>query len=129
MRDFKKRRTLANEVLWAAIGCAGILAIAFVAFVAMRAAWGMYGKFAAAAAARSSAESELRDLEVRLAQVQQDVDALSSERGVEAAMRERYGVARPGEGEITIVRPASTTEVAGSSKGFWSGLWNLLFVW
>lgn len=129
MREFKKRKTLASEILRIALGTLGVLALGSLAFFAGRAAWEMYGKFAAAAAARAQAEAQLGDLEARQAKIQADVEDLSSERGMEAAVRERYGVARPGEGEIAIVRTATTSEPILEEQGFGAKLWRMLFVW
>lgn len=130
MRDFKKRRTHGSELLRVAIGVAGVLLLALVAFFAIRGAWNMYGKFAEAAAARQEAEAQLASLAVRYATVKGDVDTLGSERGVEEEVRERYGVARPGEGQIDIVRQAPTsTPIMAPHDSLWDRLWHLLFVW
>ena len=106
-----------------------MLALAALAFVAVRGAYGMYGKFAEAAAARAGAESQLAELQGRYASVKADVDAFSTDRGVEAALRERYGVAKPGEGQIDIVRQASTTEPVLQQKNVLQKLWELISVW
>ncbi len=129
MREFKKRRTWGAELLRVAGGTLGLLALAGLAFGATRATWNMYGRFAEAAAARAGAEAQLQDLEGRHAKIETDVDALSSARGLEAEVRERYGVVRPGEGEIAIVRHSSSTEVLRQESGILEKLWQLLFVW
>jgi cell division protein FtsB len=129
MRDFKKRRTLGSEILRVFLGTLGVLALAALAFFAGRATWDMYGKFAAAASARADAEAELAELRGRQERIRTDVDALSSERGVEAAIRERYGVAKPGEGQIAIVRSATSSEPFKSETGVFEKLWRMLFVW
>lgn len=117
------------EVLKVSAGVAGIVALAGVAFIASRAAWGMYGKFAEAAVSRASADVQLQDLRERRQKIDVDVQALSSERGLEAQVRERYGMARPGEGEINIVRQATTSEVLKQSPGILQKLWQMLTVW
>ena len=129
MREFKKRRVSGMEVLKISAGVAGIVALAGVAFIASRAAWGMYGKFAEAATARASADTQLQDLRERRQKIDVDVQALSSERGLEAQVRERYGMARPGEGEINIVRQATTSEVLKQNPGMLQKLWQMLTVW
>lgn len=129
MRDFKKRRTAGGELLHIGAGTAGILLLCAVAFVAVRGAWGMYGKFAGAAEARATAEAQLAALTVRYETVAEDVEALQSERGIEAQVRQRYGVARQGEGQIDIVRQAPQEEVAVEHPTLWDRLWQLLFVW
>jgi len=129
MREFQKRRTIGAEILRVSAGMAGIAALVGVAALASRAAWDMYGKFAEAAAARATAEAQLGDLQERHQKIEAGVQALSSERGLEAEVRERYGVARPGEGQITIVRQASSTEVLRQEPGLFQKLWQMLFVW
>ncbi len=129
MREFKKRRTVGAEILRMSLGTLGILALATVAFGASRAAWAMYGKFTEAASARAGAEAQLQELQLRDQTIKADVSALSSERGVEAAVRERYGVALPGEGQINIVRQGSSTEALRQEPEFFQKLWQLLFVW
>ena len=129
MREFKKRRTAGAELLLIFLSGAGILALVGIATVASRGAWDMYGKFTEAAAASVAAETQLQDLQERHQKIGAEVQALSSERGLEAEVRERYGVARPGEGQITIVRQASSTEVLRQEPGLLDKLWQLLFVW
>ena len=129
MREFKKRRTAGAELLLILLSGAGILALVGIATVASRAAWDMYGKFTEAAAARAGEESQLQDLQTRYQKIDADVQALSSDRGIEAQVRERYGVARPGEGQINIVRQTSSTEVLRQEPGLLDKLWQLLFVW
>ncbi len=129
MREFKKRRTVGSEVLRISIGMAGVILLGLVAFAASRAAWDMYGKFASASEARSTAEGELATLQDRYVKIHTDVQALSSERGLEAAVRERYGVARPGEGQIDIVRESTSSDAVRQEPGFFERLWRMLFVW
>ncbi len=111
------------------LGGLGILALLLVAFAAGRGAWDMYGKFTEAAAARASAEGELADLQDRYAAVQRDVDAYATDRGIEAQVRQRYGVIRPGEGVIDIVRQASSTDATTKSQGVWAKIWSIIHFW
>ncbi len=129
MREFKKRRTVGAELLRFLLGGAGVLALAGVAFGASRAAWDMYGKFAEAAAARASADVQLQDVRTRRQNIEIDVQALSSERGLEAEVRERYGVARPGEGQINIVRQATSSEILRQEPNLLQKFWQMLTVW
>lgn len=130
MRDFKKRRLRREDVLRSIVGMGGIVVLGAVAFFAARGAYNMYGKFAAAAAARTEAEADLKELEARYATIEAEVDDFTSSRGVEAEVRERYGVAKPGEGKIDIVRTSTTTgSSAAPHDTLWERLWHLLFVW
>jgi hypothetical protein len=130
MRDFKKERGGGGQYLRMLVGLAGLVALAALGAVSARAAWGMYQKFAEASAADAAAQNELAAAQAQYASVSASVEALDTERGQEGALRERYGVARPGEGEIDIVRPATTTPAAADApRGFWASLWHALFVW
>lgn len=112
------------------LGCVGIVVLGALTFFAVEAAWGMYGKFAAASEARGDAEARLAQLKTQYTHVEAQVADLNTDRGVEAAVRERYGVARPGEGEIDIVRHASSSESGSRGDESWfAKFWRSLFVW
>lgn len=87
-----------------------------IAFIAVRGTYNMYDKFSQAAEARESAEERLTQLEAQKTQVTTAVEAFDSTRGIEEEVRERYGVARPGEGRIEIVRDVSTTSPGTSAQ-------------
>ncbi|MDO8518472.1 MAG: hypothetical protein Q7S26_04260, partial [bacterium] len=54
----------------------------------------------------------------------------SSSRGVETQLRERFGVARPGEGVIQIVRDSATSSaLTTQSESWWARIFHTLFVW
>lgn len=57
------------------------------------------------AARRLEAEAELRELEARRTEMQEKVEYLSSERGIEAEMRRNFDVAQPGEQVVIILDP------------------------
>jgi len=131
MPEFRKRRRNTKAELFAALlGCVGLLALLVLAVVCVRAAWDMYGKFVAADQAHTQADAQLAQLQAQYNDVTAQVGELNSTRGQEAQVRERYGVAKPGEGEIDIVRQAAST-TAGQSGGqnWWERLWHALFVW
>ncbi|MES2202922.1 MAG: hypothetical protein V4474_01190 [Patescibacteria group bacterium] len=130
MQDFRKRRNIRSEVLRATISTAGVVGVGVLAYFAVHGAWGMYQKFAAASAASAAAEQNLAELQARHAEVETEATELGTPRGVEGALRERYGVARPGEGQITVVhQAASSTSGDASDQGWWGKLWHALFVW
>jgi len=57
--------------------------------------------------------------------------SLGSERGVEAAVRERFGVVKSGEGEIRIVRDKGEGEAGDAAAGdnMFVQFFQSLFVW
>jgi hypothetical protein len=90
----------------------------------------MYQKFASASEADAAAHVELAGLAEQERQVGAAASDLASDRGVEAGIRERYGVARPGEGQIDIVRrEASSTPSAAEKPNVFVRMFRALFVW
>ncbi len=112
-------------------GAAMVTLLALVTFGAGHAAWGMYGKFAEAASHNAVAQQNLVQMKAEQASVEAEVNTLSSQEGQEAQLRQSYGVALPGEGEIQIVHEASTTSVsaAPASGNFFMRILKALFVW
>jgi cell division protein FtsB len=130
MRDFSKKRRgpLASLARFCA-SAAGLGLLVLVAFVTTRAAWGMYEKFSRAAGEHAKAQREYEELGAKESRIEGAVAALSSARGVEAEIRSRFGVAKPGEGEIKIVRDESAQEEAAQNQGLWDWIVETFFVW
>jgi len=130
MQDFTKRRR-GPVVRRFFFGLVLLAVLGFVTFGAAHAAWGMYGKFAEAASANDAAQQNLAHMQTEEASVQAEVASLSSQEGQEAQLRQSYGVALPGEGEIQIVReaPTSTAPAAAPAGGLFSRILKALFVW
>ena len=131
MRDFTKRSRRADIVRRFLFGSGVILLLLLVTFGAVRGALGMYGKFAEATTANDAAQQNLAQLKAQEASVRTEVQNLSSPVGQEAQLRQSYGVAKPGEGEIQIVRQAPTSTTANSSKSgnFFIRMIRALFAW
>ena len=130
MQDFKKRNIKVHHSLRFGFALVGMLVLVGIAGVAVSSAWGMYGTFKAAVAARHDAEGQLASLEGDQTRISADVASFGSQAGVEAQVRERFGVAKPGEGEIQIVRnqPAASVEPAQSENPL-VRIFHALFVW
>ena len=131
MKDFTKRRNKGEVVRRFSVGVGMLLLLTFIAFGAVRASWGMYGKFAEAATANAAAQQNLTQMTAQKASVDAEVQQLQSPVGQEAQLRQSYGVALPGEGEIQIVREAATSTVAASnsSGNFFVRIFHALFSW
>jgi cell division protein FtsB len=116
MREFKKRQPTGAVILRFFALCVGTLLLFLLSVVGVRAAWGMYDTFKVAVDARDSAEGELASLTATQTRLSATVDSFQTPEGIEHEMRERFGVARPGEGEIQIVRDQSSTTVEQGNK-------------
>jgi len=129
LRDFKTHHTRDHAVwrFFLALCVTGILLV--ISTLSVRAAWDMYQTFNTAMIERSATESELATLHAAHVAMLATVKSFSSDRGLETAVRERFGMVRPGEGEIRIVRTKEEeTPEAGEPSKF-GQLFNALFTW
>lgn len=130
MRDFKKERGRGRQYIRMLTGLGSMAALALVAFWAAQGAWGMYQKFADASDADAATEGELTTTQAQYTSVSTTVESLNTPRGLEAAVRERYGVGLPGEREIDIIREeAATSSMDTSHESLWAKVWHAIFVW
>ncbi len=130
MREFKKRRSRHGEYLYVGARTLGVVALFIITIAAARAAWGMYGKLAEATQGQEEAQGQLATLEGQKASVTTSIHDLSSDRGLESQVRERYDLARPGEGEIDIVEDSSSSAVSSTPPPSpWHRLISALFGW
>jgi hypothetical protein len=92
--------------------------------MALWAVWGLYNKEKESAALRAQAETKMRALEERFEELSVKTDALVSDRGKEAVLRDTYDVGKPGEGLIVIVenQASGSTSTAPSARAWWQ-LW------
>lgn len=130
MNDYRKPHQNHDIARFVAGSCI-IAVLLIIAFLAVKSAYGMYHTFSVAAAEAEGARVELDALRAQEAHVKATLAALGTERGVEEAVRERFGVARPGEGEIRIVRDEGK-EGEGESTGegnIFTRFIQSLFVW
>jgi len=130
MREFKKRTSRKGELIMFGVHTVGLLVLFCITLVAVRAAWGMYVKLDKATTGQEVAEAQLAALKAQQAEVAASVKDLSSKRGVEAQIRQRFGVAKEGEGEIEIVRDTAVpTTSPKESEWWWQGVLRALFMW
>ena len=91
--------------------------------------WGAYKKREESYSMRQTAEAELRDVTVRKEKLETTITELSSARGTEAALRERYSLGKEGEQLVVIVdpdpkpQPVAATTTWDSFKSKWFGWW------
>ena len=126
-----KYKTRAELFVRTALLVFGALLIFFFAVSAVMAAWRMYGRLQSATSDADTAKRQLTLVSAQDAKAKSDMAELSSPLGVEAALRSRYGVVKPGEGIIQIVdrSSAASDAAATSSTGFLSDLIHTLWPW
>lgn len=101
--DFRERFRL-RKILYAK---PTIIIMAIFAVLIFHSAWRMHEKSLDAISKRDKALDELHALETRKAELESDVARLSSDRGIEEEIRDRFMVAKEGEKVMIVVAPKS----------------------
>ncbi len=84
--------------------------------------WGLAGKARIAFTQEQQARDAYRGLEARKATLEANLATLATPRGQDAAIRQAFSVAKPGEEVIVVVPPATTTSLA--PKPWWQRVLN-----
>jgi cell division protein FtsB len=110
---------------WTLRGAASALAIVLI--MLSLATWSVYQRERIAESEARAAAAEHAELAARKAALEANLNALEAPRGVEAAIRERYPVVRPGEEVITLVDvPPGASTTASVPHGIWDSVRNWL---
>lgn len=125
MIPFQERKKL-RKILYAK-ATLGVLFVLSV--IVARGAWQVYQKAAIARAERVEAESSLGELVSRTKGLEESIDRLKSERGVEEEIRQKFTVARPGEEVVIVVDETSKKGKNGASDGTIASWMKFLEFW
>lgn len=101
MLDIKQRARIRRIIY----GKPMIIALALLFVLISRGAWGMYEKSVEAKEKSDRAIEKLSELKAREAQLSSDIENLSTERGVEGEIRDRFMVAKEGENVMIVTDP------------------------
>jgi len=89
----------------------GIILLIIVCILLSRSVWARYEAEQKMSERRAEAESQVAALELRKASLEERVEYLSNERGIEAEMRRNFDVAKPGEEVVIIVDDPETSNI------------------
>lgn len=96
----------------------------FLGFLVLFFAWNVFGfwnKMRGTKENERLAENKVLELQKEKDKLTSDINKLKTPEGVEAAIREKFGLAKEGEGMIVVVDDKSTTvPVDTKPKGFFS---------
>jgi cell division protein FtsB len=84
----------------------------------------IYFKYHEAVVFRNQSQSDLAELKIKESELNTKIANLSTDRGIEAEVRDRYRVVKPGEQLVIVVGATSstTTETVTSSEPWWQKL-------
>lgn len=112
--DDKKRMRRFVSSPWILAGL-GILII-----VAGWNTWDMYQKWRLSEEALEKTRVSYDNLEKREVFLDQKIESLSTTGGVEAEVRQRFGVAKPGEGVIVVLSDEEEQQLVEEEQGWWA---------
>ena len=102
----------------------------FLGVVILVFAWSVFGfmsKMIETSRNRKIVEDKIKLLEEQKTKLSSDIDKLNTSDGLEASIRDKFGLAKEGEGLVVVVDDKNQTASAVSSEsgGFWSFFKNL----
>lgn len=118
MLQFQERKKI-RKILYSKVT---IVILALVTVLVARGAWDIHQKAAIAAAERDEAARSLGDLEKRSQGLEASLAELKSSHGLEAEVRQKFTVAKPGEEVVVVVdenAKKSKNDGTPSEQGFW----------
>jgi cell division protein FtsB len=123
MHDFRQRqrtrRLLSSNIT--------IIALCIVIALLGREVWGIYMKEQRARESLLRAQTQYDSLQERSEFLESELALLNNDAGVESKLRERYGIAKPGEKVIMLIDEEGTTTPPEPDSGWWKKLWSWLF--
>ncbi len=130
MQGYKRKQTRHGSIVQWLLRGGVVLVLLVLCIFSIRATWGMYQKFVEASQGQDLVQAQLHSLQMQEQTIGAAVQELNSREGFEAQVRARYGVVKPGEGEIQIVATEPTaSSTGGSSYSFWYRLWHPFSLW
>ncbi len=117
MFDFFERRKF-RRLMYSKVA---LLCLLFVVVFLAKGVWDVYSKEREASRLVRERQAELKDIEARQTALVAELKKLSTARGIEEELRQKYEVAREGEKVIVLVDPPKedSPHATESSKGFW----------
>jgi cell division protein FtsB len=115
MLEFQEKRKIRRFLYSKAM----LAALVVLLLASVQAAWGVYKKNAESSENLAIAKKQLERLEARQAFLEDGIRHLSTERGIEEEIRDKFRVAKPGEHMIVIVENEPKQPTAQETKGFW----------
>lgn len=101
MRDFKKRR-LVRSIIYSPLTASALL---LATFFVLHAIWNISQTYIQTKKGYEAAHEEFTELRGRKERIEERIDTLSTPRGVEEEIRNKFGFVKKGEGVVIIVEP------------------------
>ena len=123
MIDFHEKRKL-KQFLYSKVT---LVVLAIVVLLLLNSVWNIFLKERVTNTTRKKLEREFVELQEREALLREEIERLSTPRGVEEEIRSKFEVAKEGEETMVIIDPGrgDSADTDDSKKSFWSRLFNI----
>ena len=117
MLEFQEKRKI-KRLLYSKIT---LVCLLLLIALLIKMVWGVYEKQALTADNLAKTSASLETLQAREEMLSSEIDRLKTKSGTEAEIRDKYGLAKPGEEVITIVDQDNSTssDTASSDDDLW----------
>ena len=117
MKIFQEKRRFRSRLY----SKTALFIILIVVILLAKGVFDVYGRYKESVLMRTETEAKLLELETQRANIAKESAKLLSEAGIDAKIRTKFNVAKPGENVVLIVDDATTT--ATTTPGFFATLW------
>ncbi|MEK7646833.1 MAG: septum formation initiator family protein [Patescibacteria group bacterium] len=123
MREFQTRKQIRHILAWPLVICL-LVAVLWVSYAAIR----EYAGVRDARAARAKVERELAEINQKRDTLENKMQELSSDTGMEKVLKERLNVVKPGEHLLVVVKDSGSANAKNSEGGggFFSSWWTAI---
>lgn len=87
--------------------------------------WSVYDKKVESEEMKERSLASVSTLRVRSLELQEKIDSLSTEQGIEEEVRSKFSVAKDNENLVIIVKEESSSSVSVKNESFWDTFKNL----
>ncbi|OGI95703.1 hypothetical protein A2917_00055 [Candidatus Nomurabacteria bacterium RIFCSPLOWO2_01_FULL_42_17] len=122
MKSFQRKRGWRNILQSRPV----LVFLGIVVSIFAWAVFGFMGKMQMTIKNRALAENKVAQLSKEKEKLSSDIAKLSTDSGVEESIREKFGLAKEGEGVIVVVEDKNQVEVREEDSG---GFFSFLFFW
>jgi len=121
--DFHEKRKL-KQFFYSKVT---LVVLAIVVLLLLNSVWNIFLKERETNTTRKKLEREFVELQEREVLLREEIERLSTPRGVEEEIRSKFEVAKDGEEIMVIVDPGhkDSTDTDDSRRSFWSRLFNI----
>lgn len=119
MKKFESKKQIKGRVY----SRSTLIVLLIIIILLIRGVFTLYMRYRESVTMRSDAQERLSELRERQGSLGSEIDKLQRDGGIEAEIRQKFNVVKPGEHVVIIVPEAEATTTI-ENKGFFENLWH-----